>query len=642
MTKGKNKEAQIAREEKRKQHIKLAIILPIIALAILSVQIFLGSRASSQADISVEFTTQILDSDNSTQGENALVAGKEALLTFRVKDKKTGKPISGLDPDISFYSSETGESQTEHKHFFGSYYTTGEISLAKIQVFVLNSERGTIEVLDTFGSYDPRSAAIKSLGTMTSKVIRLKGSPRQKIADMISSRYGDYVYATIPNESQVAVVNTISREAEKYIDVGAMPGMMFLQPKSGNLWVSNDDGESMSIIDTDSNVLVKTIETGKGYHQVAFSPENAYVTNSETDEVSVIRLDSLMKQMGIVIGRGSYGVGYSKVSNEIYVANIFQGTVIAIDARNNKIKSNIPLSTGVETVHISPDGRKAVVLNRHRNTAHVIDAMNGSVLTVTTGEAPGEVAFMEEYALVRNTYSPDVTYISMTDPGISNNEVVGSEPPLTWMPHSLVSTSYGDEVVITSPREGKILFMHTMNGEPMAMSSATVEYGSDAAAIVENRLHEIAPGTYQQYIILEREGAYDIEFKIQRMNASFKIEVLPDLAVGFQTIPLFNNTYRPGKSAILRYRIIERKTGKPEEKLKDLAFIIFKPAASKGTWTKRLSSRYLGNGTYETTITFPEEGEYMVTLTSGTLSSRGYETTYDYITVSNATTLGQK
>ncbi len=33
--------------------------------------------------------------------------------------------------------------------------------------------------------------------------------------------------------------------------------------------VSNDDGESMSIIDTDSNVLVKTIETGKGYHQVS-------------------------------------------------------------------------------------------------------------------------------------------------------------------------------------------------------------------------------------------------------------------------------------------------------------------------------------------------------------------------------------
>ena len=174
-----------------------------------------------------------------------------------------------------------------------------------------------------------------------------------------------------------------------------------------------------------------------------------------------------------------------------------------------------------------------------------------------------------------------------------------------------------------------------MNGEPMAMSSATVEFGSDAAAIVENRLHEIAPGIYRQYIILDREGAYDIEFKTQRINASFKIEVLPDLTVGFQTIPLFNQTYKTGKPAILQYRIIERKTGRPEENLTDLIFIFIKPGANKGTWTKRSFSRYLDNGTYETTLTFPEEGEYMVTLSSKTLSSSGYEIAYDYITVRN-------
>ena len=281
----------------------------------------------------------------------------------------------------------------------------------------------------------------------------------------------------------------------------------------------------------------------------------------------------------------------------------------------------------------------AVVLNRHGNTAHIIDAANGSYVTIKTGEAPGEVAFMEEYTLIRNTYSSDVTYISMTDPGISNNEVVGSEPTLTWMPHGITATSYGDEVVITSPREEKIWFMHKMNGEPMAMSSATVEYGSDAAAIVENRLHETSPGIYQQYIILDREGAYDIEFKTQKIKASFKIEVLPDLTVGFRTIPLSNKTYRAGKPATLQYRIIERKTGRPEENLTDLIFIVIRPGAGKGTWTKRSLSRYLGNGTYEATITFPEEGEYMVTLSSSVLSRKGYETAYDYLTVSSAAAL---
>ena len=108
--KEKNKEAElkIAREEKRKKRMKLAVILPTIALAILSIQIFLDSRASSQGDISVEFMTLILEGDNSTEGVNELVVGKEALLTFRTKDRKTGQPISGLDPDISFSLQKPG------------------------------------------------------------------------------------------------------------------------------------------------------------------------------------------------------------------------------------------------------------------------------------------------------------------------------------------------------------------------------------------------------------------------------------------------------------------------------------------------------------------------------------------------------
>ena len=53
-------------------------------------------------------------------------------------------------------------------------------------------------------------------------------------------------------------------------------------------WVTSSG--SVSIIDTDNNILACTIETGKGYHQVAFSPENAYIANSGSDIVTVIRL----------------------------------------------------------------------------------------------------------------------------------------------------------------------------------------------------------------------------------------------------------------------------------------------------------------------------------------------------------------
>ena len=161
--------------EKSKWGVKLTIIISFTALAILSALIFIDGRVET-GSIDVEFTTQVIDNENSTRGENILVAGKEALLTFKLKDNRTGKPVSELSPEISFYIPGEHDETIEHKHS-GSYHLTGgELNMAKLQLFVLNSERGTIEVLDTLGGYDPRPKSIKSMGTMTSKVIRLKGS----------------------------------------------------------------------------------------------------------------------------------------------------------------------------------------------------------------------------------------------------------------------------------------------------------------------------------------------------------------------------------------------------------------------------------------------------------------------------------
>jgi len=433
----------------------------------------------------------------------------------------------------------------------------------------------------------------------------------------------------------VAVINTLKHEVIKYIDVGAMPGRMFLQPESRLLWISNEGDGSVSIIDTESNVLLKTMKTGKGYHQVAFSSENAYVTNSENDTVTIIKLSEIKKEKDIAVHKGPYGIDFSKISNQIFVVNVMQGTVTVIDAKTNTIKGYLPLTRGIETIKISPDGRKGVILNQHDNISYVIDAVNNSLIkNVKTGEAPTAVDFMEEYAIVRNTYSPDVTYISMNDPGLSNNAVVGSEPTLTWMPHSLISTSYGDETLVTSPREGRIWFMHKMEGEPMAMSSVPVEYGADAVAIVENKLHETSPGTYEQYIVLDREGPYIIELQSRKINSSFIIQVVPDLTIGFRTT-LLNNTFVKGNPSTLRYQILNRKTGQYEEELTDLIFVVVKPGSSTGTWTKRFASRYVGNGTYEGNVIFPDEGEYMITLNSNVLRSRGYEESYDYIMVKN-------
>ncbi len=515
-------------EEKSRQRIRLFIIVLISVLTVLSVAIFISSRVASQGSITVDFTTSILNKDeNNTQEENYLVAGKDAIITFKLIDGSTGQPISGLNPEVTFSSLETGESVAVHRHFSTSQVIKSELSLPKIQLFVLNSERGTIAVQGT------------------SEVIKLKGS---RVSDMVADRFGDYVYATLMNESQVAVADAISHKVVKYIDVGTMPGGMFLPTESRYLWVTGEG--SVSIIDTDRNILVRTIETGKGHHQVAFSPENAYVTNSGSDTVTVIRLSDLTKQKDIEVQRAPYGIDYSNASDEVYVTNILQGTVTIIDAGTNKIKEHIPFSKGIEIIRFSPDGHLGVVLNQHANVAYVIDSLNRSFIkTVRTGEAPNDIVFINQYALIRDSYSSDLTIIRLDRLYLSNNAEIGSKPSLTWMPHSLITIPYGDEAVATSPREGKVWFVQKTKIDVAAINSASVEYGSDAVAVVESKLHETDPGIYRQYIKLDRTGSYDINFRTQKtgINATFKIEVLPD-----------QESVTPGRPQ--QYSITERKT----------------------------------------------------------------------------------
>jgi len=617
--------------------MKFTVAISVGILAVIFAALFTSSTEVLQDSIAIEFSTHVENesSRGSSSGENRLVAGKETLLTFRLTNNKTGQPITGLEPEVSFYTAGEHDYAREHEHFDG-HHLTRKLNMAKVQLFVLNSGRGTVEVLDTFGSYDPRSNAIKNMGTMTSKVIMLKNTG-SRTGDITADRYGDHIYVTLPDDDLVVVVNTINREVVKYIDAGSNPDLMFLQPGSRYLWVSSDG--SFSIIDTVNNAPAGTVWTGKGYHQVAFSPDHAYITNTQYNTVSVIRLEDLTKVKDIKVQRMPYGIDYSSSSKEIYVANSQEGTLTVIDAQTNSVKRLIPLSAGIETVRFSQDGRRGVVLNKYENSAYVIDADAGKMIKVVkTGEVPGAVEFMGEYALVRNAYSNDVTYINTEDPDISNNEIVGTQPPLNVTPRSLQVTSYGDEAVIASPRDGRVYFMHEMSGQPMAMSSATVEYGSDSVAVVENKIHETSPGVYRQYVVLEREGLYALEFSTAEINATFRIEVLPDAAAGQMEItPLFKNkTFVKGDISTVRYLITDGRTGAPVENITDLTYIAIKPATGKGIWTERYPARHAGNGTYEAEVVFPEDGDYMISLISSTLNRAGYRTEYEYINVRNA------
>src|SRR6185369_4340225 len=111
-------------------------------------------------------------------------------------------------------------------------------------------------------------------------------------SDGVLSRDKQFLYVTMPGQSAVAVVNTITRKLVGTIPTGdkSKPTRIALQPDGRYVWVGLDDSPSVAVIDTTTNKLAATITVGAGLHNIAFMPDSrlAYVTNSGADTVSAI------------------------------------------------------------------------------------------------------------------------------------------------------------------------------------------------------------------------------------------------------------------------------------------------------------------------------------------------------------------
>ena len=74
------------------------------------------------------------------------------------------------------------------------------------------------------------------------------------------------------------------------ISVGTNPVNIAYNPQNHNIYVTNSNSNTVSVIDSSTNTVVSTINVGNGPSGIAYNPQNhnIYVTNSNSNTVSVI------------------------------------------------------------------------------------------------------------------------------------------------------------------------------------------------------------------------------------------------------------------------------------------------------------------------------------------------------------------
>jgi YVTN family beta-propeller protein/autotransporter-associated beta strand protein len=234
-------------------------------------------------------------------------------------------------------------------------------------------------------------------------------------------------YAFVPNQSSnnVSVISTDTNTVVATVPVGSAPLATAVTPDGRRVYVTNLNGNTVSVIDTATRAVVgPPIPVGVSPSTVAITPDGkkAYVGNSGSKTVSVIDLatdtvattialppanlhpvdiaissdgvtayvalvdgllpiDVATDTAGVVIPTGGDTKGVALHFETALVPRYAANDVLIVDLSSNTVVGFIPTGPGPYDVAISPDGAYAYIVDSA--AVRVVDTSNWNVVTST-------------------------------------------------------------------------------------------------------------------------------------------------------------------------------------------------------------------------------------------------------------------
>jgi YVTN family beta-propeller protein len=559
----------------------------------------------------------------------ALLEGKEAFVTFSVKDSTTGRPVTNLRPAAWIDERARGTTSTDAKacrEKVQSFLTAQlsqrpDIDLNSYYVLALNEE-ANISVIDPL------------LGFGTTKlltVVFLK-SPGE---DWVMSADRRRLYVSMPLVNQVAVVDTATWKVIENLDTGMRPVRVRLQADGKYLWVgTNGVGDAaaggVTVIDTATAKVAAQITTGAGHHEIAFSPDDrfAFVTNKADGTLSVVEVARLAKVKDLKTGASPSSLAFSPLGRAVYVAHEGDGRIAVVDAASHALTATITAKPGLVAVRFAPNGRHGFAVNPKENTVHIFDASTNRMLhDVRIADAPDQVTFTKQFAYVRSLGNEHVSLINLSEVGKGTVESSVARFPGGQKAPGLASSRSAADVVIPSAEQNSVLvanpadkmIYYYQEGMAAPMGSFTNYKREPRALLVwDASLRETAPGVYSTKAQLTAQGNYDVAFLLDsprivncfEMSIGQNPEYQKKREVAIRIEPMLKErNLRTGENVQLRFKVTDSTTKLPRADLKDVGVLTF---LAPGIWQQRHWAKPVGDGVYEINFVPPQSGVYYI------------------------------
>ncbi len=248
---------------------------------------------------------------------------------------------------------------------------------------------------------------------------------------------GNIIYVANQGSNTVSVINSDTDVILSTIDVGNQPYGVAYNSTSKEIYVANLTSNDVSVIDADPasthyNTVTHTVNVGISPFYVTSLGTNMYVTNHGSNSVSII--DTVTHTVTDTVNVGIAPLGIKAHGTDIYVANygggyggMAQGTVSVIDTGTNTVTKTINVGQGARGVTVN--GNEVYVSNYGDATVSVIDTGTNTVThTISVGNNPRGMLSLGSNVYTENYTDGTLSVISTASHSVTGTYKVGNTP----------------------------------------------------------------------------------------------------------------------------------------------------------------------------------------------------------------------
>lgn len=166
------------------------------------------------------------------------------------------------------------------------------------------------------------------------------------------------------------------------LPVGSYPIGIGVNSVTNKLYVANQFSNSISVIDSSTDIIENTIQVDNFPYDLEVNPFNnrIYVTNRESNTISVIDGSTNQRLSNINVGDSPVGISINPSLNMVYVANLDSKSLSIIDSIDNKVIETIQLNELVYGVAVNPLTDLVYISNLINNTLSVLDGKTNKII----------------------------------------------------------------------------------------------------------------------------------------------------------------------------------------------------------------------------------------------------------------------